>query len=164
MDVDPWATRRLFPSKHLQLAAWQEVNVLLAATSVMFGVMTLAHVIVWRAFLPAVAVTAASLWLTPPLCRDCRQLTKLKARLSWDHEASWLAVCGACGTAIPRRFDVPPVTGRDVTIFVFATGLAATLGVLVHPLFWAIVVLAIAWLLGRDRSTASERQGPEERK
>jgi hypothetical protein len=40
----------------------------------------------------------------------------------------------------------------DIVIAVIIVAIAAVLGLVVHPLLWFIVVLAIIWLFGRHRA------------
>lgn len=44
---------------------------------------------------------------------------------------------------------------KDVVICATIIFAAAVLGIFVHPLLWCVAVLAIAWLVGRDRTVSS---------
>jgi len=40
----------------------------------------------------------------------------------------------------------------DILIAVVIVAIAAVLGLTVHPVLWAIVIVALLWLLGRHRA------------
>ena len=61
-----------------------------------------------------------------------------------------------CGSEISRRFQGSPLALRDLGHFSAALTLTAALAWLVHPLFWSLAFVAIAWFLGRDVTEAAD--------
>jgi hypothetical protein len=42
----------------------------------------------------------------------------------------------------------------DILIAIVIVAIAAVLGLVVHPLLWLVVIVAVLWLFGRHRSRA----------
>ncbi len=42
----------------------------------------------------------------------------------------------------------------DVLIAILIVAVAAVLGLVVHPVLWVLVIVAVLWLLGRRRARA----------
>ncbi|MBV9659851.1 MAG: hypothetical protein JO337_01700 [Acidimicrobiales bacterium] len=42
----------------------------------------------------------------------------------------------------------------DVVVAIVIVAVAAVLGIVVHPLMWLIVIVAVLWLFGRSRARA----------
>ncbi len=40
----------------------------------------------------------------------------------------------------------------DIVIAIIIVAIAAVLGIVVHPVLWVLVIVAVLWLLGRSRS------------
>jgi hypothetical protein len=53
------------------------------------------------------------------------------------------------------QWSARSLTLRDLGVLLAALGLTAALAWLVHPLFWSMAVLAIAWFMGRDATGSS---------
>jgi hypothetical protein len=155
--VDPWSARRAFPSGRGELHRRQEVNSLLVITSAALGVISCVDSQVTWVFAGTALLTAASSWLTPPWCVTCDRLTRLKVTSDSGNPPAWTAVCHRCGSPIIRRFQGPPVAFADLGFLAAALGVTGALAWLVHPLFWALAVVAAAWFMGRDATESSGR-------
>jgi hypothetical protein len=40
----------------------------------------------------------------------------------------------------------------DILVAILIVAVAAVLGLVVHPILWVIVIVAVLWLFGRNRS------------
>ena len=47
----------------------------------------------------------------------------------------------------------------DIVIAVVIVAIAAALGLTVHPVLWAIAIVAVLWLVGRRASVGRRRTG-----
>jgi hypothetical protein len=40
----------------------------------------------------------------------------------------------------------------DILVAIIIVAIAAVLGIVVHPILWVIVIVAVLWLVGRSRT------------
>jgi hypothetical protein len=159
--VQPWSIRRAFPQRRGNVDPRQDVNVSFAGTAVAFGFISCFEHQVWPAFALVAFAALGSVWTTPPWCDSCARLARPIVDRIPSEIPAWAGRCGRCDAPIPRRLQGPPLAALDLVRLVVTLGVTATLGYLVHPLFWGLSLVAIAWWLGHDTVNTRAEAGHE---
>ena len=74
--MNPWAARRLFPSEEYGCEPHQELNAWAVVTTAVSGVAAFAAPAALAAFVPLAVTSGVCLWMTPPYCQRCHQITR----------------------------------------------------------------------------------------